>query len=350
MNNYFEIRIEKNKARKLIFFLFIGLALIISIIIFINLLSSRELNSDSENIASEDTIHFEDEDFAEIFSRSIGLRNSSNIPIRVIENTETLTLNGNGEVIGSIDDLAMFDNLEELEIINLNFEETFDLSQLENLTVLRIAYMPVDNFEGIENTNLEELHLNYNDMQELDDEVTQIDSLEILNLNNNSLQNVDHVFDLNSILELHISNNLVETVDVEDYNNSLLLLDLSINPVASMQSVDRLASLEELILSYTELNNLNNIASFPELTSLDLTGTEVELDELSSSESLEAVYLEDTEISEIDKTYIAEIPNLNSIYLDPDVDREFLDFLINDFYNADPVTRAYLVAQKYGLE
>lgn len=347
-NNDRKIEFNLTSLRKFAFILIAIIAVMLIVFSFANL---HETDDIDESMGREGEVaEFEDSRFETIFRDNNGYSSGEPIYVEDLEEMDTVFLFGSGQTVESLEDLRKFTYLDRLEIKNIDIVNPIDISELNTITRINFSKIDLDKIQGLSELDLTVVYLEENNLTEVPEFIYGMNTLVNLNLSNNAITNVDELFGLSWLRTLDLSNNNIESIDVAARSYRLESIILDYNPLRSLENTYRLEAVESMTARHTLIENTQFVLQMPSLDSLDLSGTEANLEHLGQSKRVSVLYLYDTEISEEDGNNISQMVDLHSIYLDPEVDREFLTFLIDDFMDADVHTKSFLISSKYNLE
>ncbi len=153
-------------------------------------------------------------------------------------NLEKLSLNGNSLLASAIENIAVLEKLEELD---LSFTDIKDTSPLGNLTSLRGLNLSF-NTELDEVKGLEKLRF----LERLKMEFHSIERIEAISLNEN-------------IQSINLNGGDLKQVSGLDTYTDLRELNLGSNPIRKIQGLESLTQLRSLDLSYSNIEKIQNI-------------------------------------------------------------------------------------------
>ena len=172
-----------------------------------------------------------------------------------------------------------------LNTISVEGNRLIDIDQLANAPNLSYLYAPANKLS-------------------VTPHLERMNKLVVLDLGDNSFQELGYMGNLDQLQELHIDDNYLDNLEV-------------------LQSCP---NLERLILSYNQFTSLEGIEQCQKLQYLDIRGTQIE-----------------------DVSVLSGLSEFNTIYVDDDFDRSQLDFMIGNFRNGDIKTKQYLLEKQYNL-
>lgn len=293
----------------------------------------------NENIEVDSSaIEFVDENFRknveeEFYYRDIEVINEDNLDI-----IQDLYL----ENVSSLDDLAMFSDLNTITIVDSNIDNLDILAKFPNLISLRLSNVTVNNICQNTLDNITTLVLlgnnviNYNDISKFPN-LKKISIIQCNNLNNISFVNYLNYLEEVQLYDLNINDisalkncpNLssldVSGLNNKDYSflNNKKITNLSINEtnINDFHFLETLTSLETLSLNTTNFSNAKYIKNCP-IKYLNIYGTYISsLSDLPNTIEI----LEISACTRLDSLEgIKNLPNLNMLNI---VD---LEHLVND--------------------
>ena len=193
--------------------------------------------------------------------------------------------------------------LNKLEVLNLSDNGLSDASFISSISTLKELDLSNNNFSNISS-------------------IVENENLEYLNLSNNSLSEITKLQFLYKIKELDLSDNFI--TDISPLSSSYSLVSLKLNNNRIQNFRDSLSGLEDLRELYVgncgiPFTDIISLRYLPNITSLDISGTDPTLENLSRLSRLEKLILEHCNLG--DKNLSA----LNNL-----VDLKFLDISNND--------------------
>lgn len=219
-------------------------------------------------------------------------------------------------------DLKHFTNLEELEVSGCSLESLDGIENLEKLTTLKCNSNNIEDISAVYGLNVKSIDLSNNNISDISNIASHLKQLEILNINNCEITGEVYLGRSDSLKQVDISSNFVSQLSGEVPN--LQILNCSDNCIEDINHLIRFSQLKELRLSDNKVNSINGIGKL---------------------ENLELLAIENTEVKDINK--LKNIKKLNSIYIDAEIDRSQLDFMVDNFKTGDVATKKYMLKHRY---
>ena len=160
-----------------------------------------------------------------------------------LTNLKVISFFGNDNYINDISSISELNNLERIYI---NYTTVTNLSALENLTNLvevSVIYSPVSNISGIENLiNLENLTIRDANISSIES-VSNLSNLISINISNNNITDISHISNLNKLEVFSAYNNqITDGIDVFLNLENIQRITLQGNPVSD-EDVNELRAL-----------------------------------------------------------------------------------------------------------
>lgn len=215
------------------------------------------------------------------------------------------------------------------------------MAQVKKLNLDGLISNDVTSINGLKwLTNLEELDLSNNGIDNIDF-ASGAKNLKKLNVNNNNISTLEKLKQHTNIEYLNISNNLINDLDYVHRFTKLKYLDISSNSISDITNVGNLINLESLFLNNNKLsvfkdalsalNNLKELGlgncglTFTDIKSigfidknnityLDLSGTNVNLNNVVEFRNLSTLILKNSNLAGADISKLNDLPKLE--YLD----------------------------------
>ena len=215
------------------------------------------------------------------------------------------------------------------------------MAQVKKLNLDGLISNDVTSINGLKwLTNLEELDLSNNGIDNIDF-ASGVKNLKKLNVNNNNISTLEKLKQHTYIEYLNISNNLINNLDYVHRFTKLKYLDISSNSISDITNVGNLINLESLFLNNNKLsvfkdalsalNNLKELGlgncglTFTDIKSigfidknnityLDLSGTNVNLNNVVEFRNLSTLILKNSNLAGADISKLNDLQKLE--YLD----------------------------------
>lgn len=175
--------------------------------------------------------------------------NADLLVISSLNHLEELDLTGckpTGELLSS---LAQFPALQKLTLTDCSLSSIANLSGASHLVTLNLDNNTIRNIEAISTmTSLQELHMQHN-----------------------ALSGLDALSGLASLRKLDVSYNVLTSLEPLGNCSALTWLNVSNNSIASLSGVGHLSGLEYLDASYNELSDVSPLSNSEKITQLNLS-------------------------------------------------------------------------------
>ena len=270
-----------------------------------------------------DIIDFENPHLEKAVEESL---NSLNISKQEAEDIKKLSINSrNG--FSNLNDLKWFPNLEELEITECSLRSLDGIENLKKLKVLNCSDNNISDISALYDNDLklQSIDLSKNDVSDISGIASYLPELEILNVGECEL-----------VGEINLGENA-----------NLKSIDISNNYISKISG--NFSNLEIINCTQNAIYDINQFLLFPNLKELRLSGNETlkNIEGVSKLNNLELLSIEKTGIENINE--LKNIKKLNSIYIDGDVDRDQINFIVDNFKTGDTATKRYVLKQKYNF-
>ncbi|CAL5990259.1 Conserved_hypothetical protein [Hexamita inflata] len=222
-----------------------------------------------------------------------------------------------------ISDTSAISSLINLNTLNLSHNKLYDISGINNLTNLSTLLLNnncIKNILGIPSSQyLLQLDLSRNKLINLQDLVgIRLNSLRILNLSSNNLEDVSQLSNFISIVELNLENNKLQHVHYLQTLINLLNLNISSNELVDISFVYNMKQLVDLNLSKNRIICVKALSNLEMVKSLDIAGNEViHCNSLLNLSNLQVVELRGNFITETQIQYVINqkqrTPNIKQI-------------------------------------
>lgn len=221
------------------------------------------------------------------------------------------------ETVTDLSDLHYFVGLETLTIHNIPDGDYSFLAEMPHMKHLDLSgcSLSSDAMEYIGMcTEIEKLDLSNCSLSNISSLET-LTELKILNLDDNSINNLTALGKCVSLEEVHLCRNAVTSLSALSGLKSLKILDVSLNSLESASPIMKCASLSELNLSDNKLTDLEGIGSLKNLTVLNASKNEITTVEgIEKCTKLEVFDLSDNKLTDI--SGLANIKTLTDINID----------------------------------
>lgn len=301
------------------------LAVLVSIILCISLLISITKMVTVYNAQdNDDIIKFNDSQMGKAVTEYL---NDKYITYGEALDVKTLVLKNHSNIY-DLEDLKPFKNLEALFVTNCDLQSLNGIQTFENLKVLDCSTNSIEDISQLYYKSLSKLtnlNLEDNNIRDITGLLTYLKNLEMCNVS-----------------DCKLSGNIDLGV-----NKRITTLDLSDNEITGFSG--ELPKLIEVYLNSNNITNLDFLVKCDNLIVLDVSGNQIEsLDSIIDFTKLEELDIRDNLISQY--SLLSKLDNLNSIYLDKDVNRQCIDFIIENFKDGDIYTKQYILKNKYNLD
>ncbi|WFD18745.1 protein phosphatase regulatory subunit Sds22 [Malassezia caprae] len=223
----------------------------------------------------------------------------------------------------SIEHIAGLDGNEELEVLDLSFNNIRHVSRITHLGRCHTLYLvqnkiarlrPTD-FTGPISVSLRSLELGGNRLRSLDN-LSHLSNLEelwvgknkITSLESNRLTKLEGLDTLEALEELYLSHNGIQKLEGLDKNLNLTTLDFASNQVVVIENVSHLKKLSQFWANDNKIDDINHLdaqlgpQNMPELETVYLEGNPAQKAEASSYRR--KVQLALPQIQQLDATYV----------------------------------------------
>ncbi len=148
----------------------------------------------------------------------------------------------------------------------LNITDSVDLAAIKNIS------------------SIESLDLSGNQYITDIEPLTQLSSLQILNLSRTNISDLAPIRNLTELLELDFSDTQLDDISALKYSDKLTRLKFSQTPVSDISVLERMTRLEQLDISETPVSDFEVLGNLTSLKNLSVEGTDI--DNLSPVDSL----------------------------------------------------------------
>ena len=222
------------------------------------------------------------------------------------------------------------EDLNSTESMYLGYSQIEDVSGIENFVNLETLYLDdneISNLEPLEAlTNLKNLYLSGNGISNLSS-LENLTNLESLDLSNNEISDISKLQNLTKLIYIDLSENQITDITKISYLQNLEEISLRGNNIENINTINGLQNLKRLYAGYNKIKSLD-IMNFPSITELNLSGNEIENNDVSKLTNLQTLTNLDLSSNKIsDITPIMDLTNL-----------KILDLEYNQISNIDMLT------------
>lgn len=184
------------------------------------------------------------------------------VELSVVSDLSLLTgLSLNKAMVRGVSTLSEFKNLTALSLYNCAIEEVDPIGKLSNLTSLNMSQQSI--FSGID--KLDDISF-----------LADLNKLEYLNLNGNSIRDLSPLENMTELKELYLSDNIyIANITPLSRLTKLEKLDLYQNGITDISVLSNMAELKELNLGLNILTDISPLSKLTGLTVLNLAANEI---------------------------------------------------------------------------
>lgn len=203
----------------------------------------------------------------------------------------------------TLEDLIYLTYLENLTVNGRNMSNLQDFSGLNHLKKLDLSgcRFPADSLKTIASLpHLKELNLSNCSLSTLSG-LENAESLEILDISNNTIRNLEPLSNMSALSELYLQHNAVANLTVVGGLPELTVLDVSYNALTSIAPLTGNVRLTKLNASNNQIGDVSAAASLPMLAELNLDYNSLtDISGLSGCASLKTLTVSNNQLSSID--------------------------------------------------
>ena len=250
---------------------------------------------------------------------------------------ESLTMNGRN--MSNLNDLSELNHLKKLDLTGCRFS-TDSLSVIASLPALQelvLSDCGLSTLSGLEKAqNLTSLNLNSNTVRNLEP-LKNLTRLQELVLSHNAITDLTVLGGLPNLVKLDVSHNTISTLNPINTCSKLNSLNAANNQLTDASAAASLPILAELLLDYNQISDVSGLSGCSNLTTLTLSNNNISdispLKDLFNLETLDFSYNKVSEIPAfsgksalqlIDGSYnavesidtLADLPAIRYIYMD----------------------------------
>jgi Leucine-rich repeat (LRR) protein len=229
--------------------------------------------------------------------------------------TQLKTLNLSQNQIKKIENLDGLNNLQEISLSSNKIKkiENLDLGNLKKLSLDRNLITEIENFDNLR--DLELLNLSYNAILKLKN-LENLSNLRTLFLSFNQIETISGLEKLENLVSLHINDNRITHIQGLKRLLSLKVLSLSNNCIERIENLENLVELNKLEISNNKILSLSGLNNLSNLQELFIDKNRIKgLEGITNLKSLIILFLENNHIKEFNMSYVANLKNLNFIFL-----------------------------------
>ena len=203
----------------------------------------------------------------------------------------------------TLEDLIYLTYLENLTVNGRNMSNLQDFSGLNHLKKLDLSgcRFPADSLKTIASLpHLKELNLSNCSLSTLSG-LENAESLEILDISNNTIRNLEPLSNMSALSELYLQHNAVANLTVVGGLSELTVLDVSYNALTSIAPLTGNVRLTKLNAANNQIGDVSAAASLPMLAELNLDYNSLtDISGLSGCASLKTLTVSNNQLSSID--------------------------------------------------
>lgn len=203
----------------------------------------------------------------------------------------------------TLEDLIYLTYLENLTVNGRNMSNLQDFAGLNHLKKLDLSgcRFPADSLKTIASLpHLKELNLSNCSLSTLSG-LENAESLEILDISNNTIRNLEPLSNMSALSELYLQHNAVANLTVVGGLPELTVLDVSYNALTSIAPLTGNVRLTKLNASNNQIGDVSAAASLPMLAELNLDYNGLtDISGLSGCASLKTLTVSNNQLSSID--------------------------------------------------
>lgn len=203
----------------------------------------------------------------------------------------------------TLEDLIYLTYLENLTVNGRNMSNLQDFAGLNHLKKLDLSgcRFPADGLKTIASLpHLKELNLSNCSLSTLAG-LENAESLEILDISNNTIRNLEPLSNMSALSELYLQHNAVANLTVVGGLPELTVLDVSYNALTSIAPLTGNVRLTKLNAANNQIDDVSAAASLPMLAELNLDYNSLtDISGLSGCASLKTLTVSNNQLSSID--------------------------------------------------
>lgn len=236
-------------------------------------------------------------------------------PISGLNQLETLSLTGCKPTSELLEAIAAFPNLTSLDLSNCKLSTIAGLEKAVSLEILNLEDNTVRNLDVLSNMNhLKTLHLAHNAVVSLN-ALSGLTSLQTLDVSYNALTDLSALSGCTSLIWLNASHNSITSIGNLNRLTALGSLDLSYNSLTDITPVGQLSNLIDLDLSDNQLTDLSPLSSLTNMMTFRFANNQVEsLPDWSEDSALVTIDGSNNLLTSLDA--LGGLQQLNHVFMD----------------------------------
>jgi len=229
--------------------------------------------------------------------------------------TQLKTLNLSQNQIKKIENLDGLNNLQEISLSSNKIKkiENLDLGNLQKVSLDRNLITEIENLDNLHDLKL--LNLSYNAIIKLKN-LVNLGNLRTLFLSFNQIETISGLEKLENLVTLHINDNRITHIQGLKRLLRLKVLNLSNNYIERIIGLESLIELIKLELFNNRILSLSGLDNLTNLQELFIDKNRIKgLEGINNLKGLIILFLENNDIKEFNMSYVANLKNLNFIFL-----------------------------------
>jgi Leucine-rich repeat (LRR) protein len=148
--------------------------------------------------------------------------------------------------------------------------------------------------------NLNVIEISFNKIEEIN--FSNLTKLTTLLMNDNQIENIETISNLNLLNKVDISNNRISKINFKKLTK-LTFLNGSKNNIVNIETISSASNMKELYLDSNSIENAKSIESFRELEKLDLSNNKIKSVQFKKFYNLQRVSMSYNELKNIDSLF-----------------------------------------------
>ena len=249
-------------------------------------------------------------------SLTVNGRNMSNLQdFAGLNHLKKLNLSGCRFPADSLKSIAELPQLKELNLSNCSLSTLSGLEGAESLEILDVSNNTIRNLEPLSgSTALTELYLQHNAVTDLS-VVGKLPGLTVLDVSYNALTGIAPLTGNLRLTKLNAANNQIQDVSAAASLPMLEELNLDYNSLSDVSGLSGCVSLKTLTVSNNQLSNIDALASLRTLERLDFSYNSVaQLPDFGSDSAMQVIDGSYNALESIDS--VAKMADISYVYMD----------------------------------